>query len=85
MVGLIIIALQLYSLVIITRSLFSFFPITEGTPAAKVYDVVYAMTEPVLAPIRGLIGPVGFAGGALDLSPLIVLLAIIVLTRVLGG
>jgi len=39
-----------------------------------VYRLVYAITEPVLGPIRRVMPSVGFGGMGLDLSPIIVLL-----------
>lgn len=82
--GFVLFLLQVYLLILLARSIFSYFPVSEGTPAAKVYDVIYALTEPVLAPVRSLIGPVELGGMAIDLAPLVVMVAIIVLSRVLG-
>ena len=84
MIALIVLLLDLYLLVIIARSVFSFFQVREGTFVAKVYDVIYAITEPVLAPVRSVIGPVDFGGMGIDLSPMVVMLAIIIITRILG-
>ena len=75
--------LQLYLLVLLVRMIFSFFPVQEGSFGAKVYDVVYAVTEPVLAPIRSLIGPINFGGMCLDIAPLVVVVIISIISRVL--
>ena len=41
--------------------------------------MLYAVTEPVLAPIRAMLPPMRMGGMGLDLSPMIVMLVIIVL------
>jgi YggT family protein len=68
-----------YILVIIVRSLMSFFPNRPGTPLASVALVLRDITEPVLAPIRRVVGPVGM----FDLSPMILIFALILLQGVL--
>ena len=73
--------IQVYIVVIFVRALMSFFPIRPGTGAASVAAVLRDITEPVLAPIRRVIGPVGM----LDLSPMILILILVVLQRVLCG
>ena len=64
--------LQLYSFVIIARAVASFFPINPSSPFAPVVNVLYRLTEPVFAPVRRVLPPMG----ALDLAPLVVLLVI---------
>ena len=68
--------LQLYIFVIFVRVVLSWFPISPDSPIASVYRLVYAITEPVLGPIRRVMPSVGFGGMGLDLSPIIVLLAL---------
>lgn len=65
---------KLYLLVLFARIVLSWFPISPGTPLASVFSVVYAMTEPILGPVRRIMPPVGMGGMGLDLSPLIVIL-----------
>lgn len=66
---------KLYLVVLFARILLSWFPISPGTPLASVFSFVYALTEPVLGPVRRVMPPVGMgAMGGLDLSPLIVIL-----------
>jgi YggT family protein len=67
-----------YILVIFLRAIMSFFPIRPGTPAASVSLILRDLTEPVLAPIRRVIGPVGM----FDLSPMIVILVLYVLRAI---
>lgn len=68
--------LQLYIVVIFGRVILSWFPISPDSPMASLYRLVYALTEPVLGPIRRVMPSVGFGGMGLDLSPLIVLFAL---------
>lgn len=66
--------LQLYIIVIFVRVILSWFPISPESPIASVYRFVYAVTEPVLGPIRRVMPGVGVGGMGLDFSPIIVLL-----------
>lgn len=61
------------------RIILSWFPIAPGSAMASVFSVLYALTEPVLGPIRRLIPPVGVGGMGLDLSPMIVSFALFIL------
>lgn len=76
---LICVFLQLYLLVLIIRVVMSWIPISSGSPMEPVYRFFWAVTDPVLAPFRGLIPSVQMGGAALDLSPLIVFVGINVL------
>ena len=69
-------AVQLYVVVLFARIIFSWFPISPDSPMASVFSVLYAVTEPVLGPVRRMLPPVGVGGMGLDLSPLIVSLGI---------
>jgi len=64
--------LGIYRLVLIARAITSFFPVTPGTSFAQIVDVLYKATEPVLAPLRRIIPPLGM----FDLSFLVLLLAL---------
>jgi YggT family protein len=65
------------------RVILSWFPIAPGTAMASVFSFLYAVTEPVLGPIRRLIPPMGMGGMGLDLSPLIVFFGLAILRSVL--
>jgi len=54
---------------------------TGSTPdrLGPVRRVVHGVTEPVLAPVRRVIPPIGGGGMAFDLSPIIVLIVLQVL------
>jgi YggT family protein len=73
------ILLTIYLVILIVRVLSSYFPIPPSGPVRQAMDVVFALTEPVLRPIRGLLPPIRMGGVGLDLSPIIVFIVIGVL------
>lgn len=73
------ILLTVYWVILLVRILSSWFPIPPSGPIRTVMDLVYAVTEPVLRPIRGLLPPVRMGAMAFDLSPIIVFVIIQVL------
>jgi YggT family protein len=66
-------------LVIFARSILSFFPIRFDSPLAPVVAFLHRITEPVLAPVRRALPPMG----GLDLSPLVVIIGLQILAGVL--
>lgn len=69
--------LQLYSFIILARVLLSWFPnVDESNP---IVQFLYDVTEPVLKPVRDVLPQTS----GIDFSPLVVLIAISVLTRVM--
>jgi len=76
--------LDVYLVVMVVRIVLSWFPLKPGTPFASLASIVYDVTEPVLAPLRRVIPPIGGSGMALDLSPIIVFIGISVLQRAFG-
>lgn len=82
MASILCIAIQIYMLVIFVRILMSWFPPTPGTTYAQIHEVFVNLTEPVLRPVREMLPPFRMGGAmALDLSPMVVMLVGIVLTR----
>ena len=71
--------LYLYTLAIFARAILSFFPMRPGSPIAPVAQFLYRITEPVLAPVRRALPSMG----GIDLSPLVVILGIQILTGIL--
>ena len=71
--------LDAYLIVMFARIILSWFPVEPGSGLASVYGVLYAITEPVLGPIRRVIPPLGMGGMGLDLSPLVVFFGISIL------
>ncbi|MDP2625527.1 MAG: YggT family protein [Candidatus Rokubacteria bacterium] len=70
--------LSLYSWVIIAAALITW---VSPDPRNPVVQVLSRVTEPVLRPVRQLLPP--WKTGGLDLSPLIVLIAIQIVERVI--
>lgn len=61
----------------------SFGRLSFDHPVRRFYDVMSRLIEPMLRPIRRLIPPLRIGGAALDLSPLVLIIGIQVLTRVI--
>jgi YggT family protein len=78
-------AIWLYMLIVLVRILMSWIPPTPGTTYAQVYEVFDRLTEPVLAPIRSVLGPVRMGAMALDLSPFVVFIVGTLLLRFICG
>ncbi len=75
------IVLELYLLLLFARAILSWFPINPDGAMATVQRALYAVTEPVLAPLRAVLPPMRMGGMGLDLSPMLVMLVIIVLLQ----
>lgn len=68
-------ALNIYQLLLLARVLMTWLPnLDPNNPIAR---FLYQVTEPVLAPIRSVLPPLG----GIDLSPLVVFLGISVLMQ----
>jgi YggT family protein len=75
--------LGLYTIVIFGRIIMSWVPVAPGGGMAQVASVLYNLTEPVLGPIRNAVPPVRLGMGALDLSPIIVIIGLRVLQSII--
>jgi YggT family protein len=72
---------QLYVIILIIRALMSWFPYSPDSPLNPVRRVAITVTEPVLAPFRRLIPPVG----GFDLSFLVAFIVCeVIVTQVLA-
>jgi len=72
---------QLYIIAIIGRIVLSYFPLQPGGVMAQVFSALYTVTEPVLGPARRIIPPLGM----FDLSPIVVIFALQILSGVIRG
>jgi YggT family protein len=84
-VGLVLLLLQL---VLVARAILDWSvvlagPSVPGSPRSKAISVVYRITEPILAPVRRVIPPIRAGGVGIDLSYIVVFLAIVVLRALL--
>lgn len=80
---LVCIAINLYLIIILVRIVMSWIPISYGSPLEGFASFLYAITEPVLGPLRRAIPPVRIGAMALDLSPIIVIIGLRILSRIL--
>jgi YggT family protein len=64
---------------IIARALLSWFPIAPGNPIAR---ILFDVTEPILAPLRRVIPPLG---GAMDITPIVAIIGLSVLGGILAS
>ncbi|MEX1280123.1 MAG: YggT family protein [Acidimicrobiia bacterium] len=68
--------LELYGWVILAAILLSWFQVPSDHPVGAIKRGLAAVTEPLLRPIRRVLPPVRIGGAGLDLSPLVLLLAV---------
>jgi YggT family protein len=79
------IALFVYWIILFARIILSWFPPPVGGIGRTLYDVIYNLTEPILGLVRGLLPPIRMGTMGLDLSPIIVFIALGILRRALCG
>lgn len=72
-----LVLIDLYQIVLLLRILLSWFRIDPYNPIAR---VLYALTDPILDPIRSVLPPAGM----LDFSPLVAFLLLFALRNVLS-
>ena len=65
------------------RVILSYFPLSPGSPANGLARVVGTVTDPVLLPVRKVLPPLRLGAGAIDLSPMVVTVVIIILMDLL--
>lgn len=76
--------LTIYWLILFARIILSWIqPPTSGI-GRTLYDIVRDLTEPVLGLVRGLLPPIRMGTVGLDLSPIIVFIALAVIRGALG-
>jgi YggT family protein len=78
--GLICAIANIYVLIVIARTISTFFPISSGSPLLPVVDFLYKATEPVFAPIRRVLPTVG----PFDFTPVVVIIGVNIIARILG-
>lgn len=75
--------LQLFLVLIFVRIVLSWFPSTGGF-LDQVNRVVITATEWIMAPLRRIIPPVRLGAAALDLSPIVIIIGVSLLSSALG-
>lgn len=72
---------EIYVLILFARALLSWFPYSPSSPLNPVRRMVFTVTEPVLAPFRRIVPPIGM----IDLSFLVAIIVVqIFVNDVLG-
>jgi len=71
--------LTLYWVILFVRILLSWFPAPVSGPLRTGYNFIYDLTEPVLRPMRGLLPPIRTGAMALDMSPILAFIILLVL------
>ena len=79
--------LTVYWLILFARIILSWIPPPISGLGRTLYDLVHDLTEPVLGLVRGLLPPIRMGAVGLDLSPIIVFIALAVIRRAMecGG
>jgi YggT family protein len=67
---------MLYLVVMAVRAVMSFFPLSPGTPSARIFHWCFVATEPLLAPLRRIVP----ALGAIDISYFVAFIAVYLIT-----
>ncbi len=80
MAGIINNLLTVVIVLLVVRAILSWVRVGFDSPFRPVVDIVHRVTEPILAPVRGVLPSMG----GLDLSPLVVIIAISVLQTVIA-
>lgn len=81
--GLLSLAIEIYILLIVARAILSWFPLRSGTAAYTVYSWLYDVTEPYLGIFRRILPPVRMGNAALDLSPIVGFIVLLVVQRLI--
>ena len=72
---------ELYVIILFVRAILSWFPYDANSPLNPVRRVIFTITEPVLAPFRRIIPPVG----GFDISFLVAIILVqLVVNNILG-
>jgi YggT family protein len=87
--GLVSLVLLLMQLLLIARAVLDWSvvlagPSVPGSLRSRLATGVTAVTEPVLAPVRRVLPPLRAGGMSIDLSFIVVLLAIVLLRELIG-
>ena len=81
---LICILLTVYWVILFARIILSWITPPMSGIGRTLYDIVHDLTEPVLKLVRGLLPPIRMGTVGLDLSPIVVFIALAVIRRALN-
>jgi len=80
-VSLVCFVLRVYWLAVVARIIMEWIPVSYDHPLARLRSVLRSVTEPILGPLRRMLPPVRLGGVGLDLSPIILLITLSLLTE----
>jgi YggT family protein len=75
--------LNVFLFVLLIRVVLSYIPAPPGSALLPVTRFFEAVTEPVLRPVRRIVPPLRVGGTAVDLSPIIVWFAVLIIRGLL--
>lgn len=79
MIAIINAILNIFLFVLLVRVVLSYIPAPPGSVLQPITHFFEAVTDPVLRPVRRVVPPVRMGSAAMDMSPLVVFFAILVL------
>lgn len=77
------VAITIYWFVLMARILMSWIRPPASGPLRTLWELVFDVTEPVLAPVRKLLPPVQAGGLGFDVSPILVFVILVVLQSII--
>lgn len=83
-VRLICILLTIYWVILFARIILSWVAPPMSGIGRTLYDIVHDLTEPVMRLVRGLLPPIRMGTVGLDLSPIVIFIALAVIRRAIG-
>lgn len=81
---LIVLILQIYFYAVFAWVILSWIRVSSTHPLGRIQIFLDRIIYPVILPIRRVVPPIRIGGGALDLSPIILLIAIQILIRIVA-
>jgi YggT family protein len=84
-VSLICTALNLYSIAVLVWVILSWVRVPSTHPLAKITVFLDRIIYPVILPIRRVMPPLRLGGGALDLSPIVLLIGLQIIQSLICG
>ncbi|HXZ83133.1 MAG TPA: YggT family protein [Acidimicrobiales bacterium] len=74
---------QAFIVVLFVRILLTWFPTNPWSPVGRFERALGRVTDPILAPFRRLVPPLRVGGGAIDVSPIVLFVVLVVLVGLL--
>ncbi len=82
-IGLLVLLLRIYFYAVIVWVILSWIPTSSGHPLGRLNVFLDRIVYPVILPLRRIIPPLRLGGGMLDLSPIVLLIGLNLLTGLL--